>query len=295
MQVIEKVDQMRQKTNLLRNKSETIGLVPTMGYLHRGHLNLIEKSREQCTKVIISIFVNPTQFGPGEDLDKYPRDFEKDYKAALESGVDYIFKPDASEIYGEDYRTFVTVRGLNKIMCGSSRPLHFDGVCTVVLKLFNIIQPHKAYFGRKDYQQLVIIKKMIRDLNIPIDIVECPIVREADGLAMSSRNKYLNDKERKDATVLYRCLKTAAELIKNGNTDIDKIKKNINGIFNETPSVKEVDYFDFRDPEDLTEIDDIEKHLTGKPGCGILIASAIRIGSTRIIDNIIYKPDRALT
>lgn len=290
MQLIEKVTEMQEESISLRKKGEKIGLVATMGYLHDGHLSLMRKAREACTTVITSIFVNPLQFGPNEDLDRYPRDLKRDFELAKKLDIDYIFNPDSGEMYDRDFNTSVSVKSINKIMCGKYRPIHFDGVCTAVLKLLNIIQPHVSYFGEKDYQQLVIIKKMVRDLNVPVDIVGCPVVREKDGLAMSSRNKYLSPVERKDATVLYMCLKSAAESIKNGQKNLEKIKEQIKETFFRTPSIEDVDYFEFRDPQNLDEINDITKYLEEKPGGELLIAAAIWIGKTRIIDNIVFKP-----
>ena len=290
MQLIKEVEKMRKKMLYLRQRGEKIGFVPTMGYLHEGHLTLMRKARGECSTVVISIFVNPIQFGPSEDLERYPRNLKRDRLLAESQGVDYIFNPEAEEMYGEGFNTSVSVRDLNKIMCGKYRPAHFDGVCTVVLKLFNIICPHISYFGEKDFQQLVIIKKMVGDLNLPVEIVGCPVVRESDGLAMSSRNKYLSAQERVEATVLYRCLELAAEMIKNGQKDTVEIKKHVMDIFSETNLLKKVDYFDFRDPQDLKEIRDISKFLKERPDRELLIASAIWIGKTRLIDNIIVKP-----
>ncbi len=194
MEIIEDINKMHKLANVLRIKGETIGFVPTMGYLHEGHTSLLEAAKKGSKKVVMSIFVNPIQFGPKEDFEKYPRDFEHDYEIAENFGVDVIFYPKKEEMYKKNFSTFVNVENLSNIMCGIYRPGHFKGVCTVVLKLFNIVNPHKAYFGQKDYQQLVIIKKMVEDLNLNIEIVECPTIRDNDGLALSSRNKYLSKK-----------------------------------------------------------------------------------------------------
>lgn len=283
MEIIEKIEDMRNKSRALREANEKIGFVPTMGYLHEGHLSLIRMAKNECSKVVMSIFVNPIQFGPGEDFERYPRDFERDCRISEKEGVDYIFHPSSQEMYGEDYLTFVEVEKLSGIMCGAARPGHFKGVCTVVLKLFNIVNPHVAYFGEKDYQQLVIIKKMVKDLNLPLLVKSGPTVREKDGLAMSSRNKYLSREERKNATVIYTCLNLVQELIYKGERDLSKIKKEVLDRLKENESVSKIDYFDFRDPESLDEIEMIGKH--GR----ILAATAVWIGSTRLIDNKIIE------
>lgn len=286
MKVIENIDEMFETSRILKKRGKTIGFVPTMGFLHNGHMGLLEQARKECSKVIMSIFVNPIQFGQTEDYKKYPRDFERDYKIAKKAGVDYIFYPHADNMYNKDFSTFIEVKQLSNIMCGAYRPGHFSGVCTVVLKLFNIVCPNIAYFGQKDYQQFLIVKKMVENLNLGIKIIGCPIVREGDGLALSSRNKYLSEPERRNAVVLFQCLNTAAELLKEGKKDLKIIKKLIQGKFAENNFVTKVDYFDFRDPENLDDIKDLDGYLKRKPEGKILIASAIWIGSTRLIDNI---------
>jgi pantoate--beta-alanine ligase len=286
MKVIENIDEMFETSRILKKRGKTIGFVPTMGFLHNGHMGLLEQARKECSKVIMSIFVNPIQFGQTEDYKKYPRDFERDYKIAKKAGVDYIFYPHADNMYHKDFSTFIEVKQLSNIMCGAYRPGHFSGVCTVVLKLFNIVCPNIAYFGQKDYQQFLIVKKMVENLNLGIKIIGCPIVREGDGLALSSRNKYLSEPERRNAVVLFQCLNTAAELLKEGKKDLKIIKKLIQGKFAENNFVTKVDYFDFRDPENLDDIKDLDGYLKRKPEGKILIASAIWIGSTRLIDNI---------
>ncbi len=291
MRLIKEIKKMIDESGALRKKGERIGFVPTMGYLHEGHLSLIKKAREECSTVIVSVFINPLQFGPNEDLDRYPRDLRRDCRLAEKQGVDYVFNPEAGEMYGADFGTTVSVEKINKIMCGKNRPIHFDGVCTVVLKLFNIVKPHVSYFGEKDYQQLVIIKKMVRDLNVPVRIEGCPVVRERDGLAMSSRNRYMSPDERKDAAVLYGCLKTAAETIKNGNKNLKEIKDRAMEVLSKTHSIKIIDYFEFRNARNLDEIYDISKYLKEEPDGKLLISSALWIGKTRIIDNIIIGPD----
>ncbi|MGM0367721.1 MAG: pantoate--beta-alanine ligase [Actinomycetota bacterium] len=281
METIEKINQLQKKLQKLKNQGKTIGFVPTMGYLHPGHLSLMELAREENDIVVISIFVNPTQFGPSEDYKKYPRDMGRDSKLAKEAGVNYIFHPPNEEIYGKDHRTYVNVEGLDSIMCGKFRPGHFRGVCTVVLKLFNIVSPTRAYFGKKDYQQLVIIKKMAKDLNLDIDIIGGNIVREKDNLALSSRNKYLSTEERKNATVLYESLKLAENLIKEGKT-AGRVEKEAITYLNSNKYVKKVDYFDIREKDNL-------KKVRGIPSREVLAAAAIWVGNTRLIDNIIVK------
>ncbi|MBC8386983.1 MAG: pantoate--beta-alanine ligase [Actinobacteria bacterium] len=284
MKVVRKVNEMSKISSSLITKGFVLGLVPTMGYLHEGHLSLVRLAKSQCQKLIMSIFVNPTQFGPREDFKKYPRDFGGDSSKAIKEGVDYIFLPTDEEMYGTDYRTIVEVSKLSSIMCGRTRPGHFKGVCTVVLKLFNIVKPNRAYFGQKDYQQVVVIKKMAGDLNLPVDIVSCPIVREKDGLALSSRNKYLSTEERKSAAALYRQLNLASEMIDKGERDLGKIEKIITGNLKKVKHIKKVDYFNLRDPVSLKEL----KHA-GSSGQKILAATAVWIGGTRLIDNIIIE------
>lgn len=284
MKVIKKIEQMISTSEALKSEGGKIGLVPTMGYLHKGHASLIERAREDCSMVIVSIFVNPIQFGPQEDFKKYPRDFNKDCSISEKAGVDYIFYPAENEMYKRDHKTFVEVEKLQEPMCGKERPGHFKGVCTVVLKLFNIIKPDIAYFGQKDYQQLLIIKKMTEDMNIPVEIAECPIVREKDGLAISSRNKYLSSEERKNAVVLFQSLKIAKDLIINGEKDVEIIRQEAIEKLKNNPFVLKIDYFDIRDKNSLRRIKQINKKTQG-----ILIASAIRLGKTRLIDNILIN------
>ncbi|MGM0365521.1 MAG: pantoate--beta-alanine ligase [Actinomycetota bacterium] len=275
------IGETKKLINTLKEKELTIGFVPTMGYLHRGHLSLMEIAKRKADIVFISIFVNPTQFGPSEDFEKYPRDFERDWQLAEKAGVDYIFYPGAKEIYPQGYKTYVQVKELDSIMCGKNRPGHFTGVCTVVLKLFNIIKPDFAFFGQKDYQQLVIIKKMSRDLNLDVEIVLGKTVREKDGLAISSRNKYLSPRERKNAPVLYRSLKLAESALKKGKGPI-QAKEEALGMLKSNRSVKNIDYLDIRCASNLDQV------LDTKQKNDILIAGAIWMGNTRLIDNIIY-------
>ncbi len=284
MKIIKKIKECKSVVNTLRRKGYQIGFVPTMGALHLGHLSLIRMARKDCDKVFISVFINPTQFGPGEDYKKYPRNIKKDCMLAEKEGVDYVFFPTAQEMYGSGHKTFVVVKELDRIMCGKYRHGHFEGVTTVVLKLFNIVNAHRAYFGQKDYQQMVIIKKMVDDLDLDIDIVSGPIIRESDGLAMSSRNKYLSFEERENAVVLYQSLIMAKDMVECGEKDLEKTKREALKKLKGNEFVKNVDYFEFRDPITLDEIKEVKK----KHG-SLLVASAIWIGKTRLIDNMVIK------
>lgn len=269
---------MQQYTTHLRQEVETIGFIPTMGALHQGHLSLMERAREESDHVVASIFVNPAQFGPKEDYEEYPRDLKGDMEKAASAGVDTLFTPSVSAIYPEEYRTFVEVEGLSGILCGRIRPGHFRGVATVVLKLFNIVKPHKAYFGQKDYQQTVIIKKMVEDLHLDVKIVVLPTVREADGLAMSSRNQYLNQEERRSATILYHSLNEARRLFEKGESASEALNGSIARAFKSEP-MAQLEYIAIVNPETLQEEQDVKK--------GTIIALSARIGKTRLIDNII--------
>ena len=272
---------MQKLADKLRDEGKSIGFVPTMGALHEGHLSLIQRARRENDILVMSIFVNPTQFGPGEDYRRYPRPFEKDRRLAQREGVDIIFYPSVSQMYGEEYSTYVEVEGLSKLLCGMSRPGHFRGVASVVCKLFNIVKPHVAYFGQKDYQQLRIIKRMVEDLNMEVEIRECPIVREPDGLAMSSRNSYLSFQERGKALSLYRALKRGKHLIKAGNSAQDVISE-IKKLIQRGPHTK-IDYIKIVDPQNLEEVNKI------RPGRKVLVALAVWIGKTRLIDNMLVK------
>jgi len=284
MKILKKITECKSVVDNLKKKCFIIGFIPTMGFLHEGHLSLIRMAGEECDRVFISIFINPIQFGPGEDFEKYPRDMKRDISLAERGGVDYIFYPTAKEIYGPDFKTSVEVKELGSIMCGKYRPSHFAGVTTVVLKLFNIVRPDKAYFGQKDYQQLVIIKRMVDDLNLDIEIIGGPTMRENDGLALSSRNKYLSVKERENATILYECLKMAKDIIKKGEKDLEKIRKVIITDLGKNRFVKKVDYFDFRNPRTLEHLKRVDKDNKN-----ILVATAVWFGRTRLIDNMIIK------
>ncbi|KYH33929.1 pantothenate synthetase [Moorella mulderi DSM 14980] len=260
-----------------RQQGKSIGLVPTMGYLHEGHLTLARTAREQNDVVMMSIFVNPTQFGPGEDLERYPRDLERDRKLAAGAGVDAIFAPAVAEMYPPGYATYVQVEGLTEVLCGASRPGHFRGVATVVSKLFNIVQPDRAYFGLKDYQQAVVIKRLVRDLNFPVDIITVPTVREPDGLAMSSRNKYLDPDQRRSALALYRALNLGAELIRSGERRAAVVREAMAGEILARPGTR-VDYVAVNDAETLAPLEEIKGR--------VLLALAVWVGNTRLIDNL---------
>lgn len=281
MKKVETIDEIRNILAQKRMSNLSIGFVPTMGFLHEGHLSLIKEARKNNDIVVVSIFVNPTQFGPNEDLETYPRDIDRDSELCEKEGVDYIFNPSVKEMYGEDYSTYViTESDITNKLCGASRDGHFKGVMSVVTKLFNIIQPDKAYFGQKDYQQVAVIKKMVKDLNIPVQIVPCPIVREEDGLAMSSRNIYLNPKEREDALVLNRSLKEAKERINKGEKNKQVIIQEILDKINEI-QYSVIDYVEILDAETLEEIEIINRN--------VVIALAVKIGKPRLIDNIIVE------
>jgi len=253
-----------------------VGLVPTMGALHEGHVSLIRAARSECGFVVVSIFVNPTQFGPSEDFARYPRPFEKDLATCAAEGVDLVFAPDVATTYPPDFRTFVEVRELQDPLCGASRPGHFRGVATVVLKLFNIVQPDTAYFGQKDAQQTRIIQQLVRDLEVPVRVSVCPIVREPDGLALSSRNQYLNAEQRRNATVLHRTLQAALALIEQGERDPERVKRAITEPIAGTPGAV-LDYAEVVDAESLRPLDRLQGN--------VLLAVAVRFGATRLIDN----------
>jgi pantoate--beta-alanine ligase len=284
MKILKKITECKSVVNNLKKKGFIIGFVPTMGFLHEGHLSLIRMARKECDRVFISIFVNPIQFSPGEDFEKYPRDMKRDVSLAEKGGADYIFYPASKEMYGPDFKTSVEVKELGSIMCGKYRPGHFAGVTTVVLKLINIIGPDKAYFGQKDYQQLVIIKRMVIDLNLDVEIIGGPTIRENDGLTLSSRNKYLSVEERKNAAILYECLNMAKDMIKKGEKDLEKIRKVVMTDLKKNRFVKKVDYFDFRDPGTLEYLKQVDRDSKN-----ILAATAAWIGKTRLIDNMIIK------
>lgn len=278
METVKKIDVLRSLLKEASRNGKSVGLVPTMGFLHEGHLSLIKRAREENDLLVVSLFVNPTQFGPGEDLESYPRDLEKDAELCSEEGADILFAPDAGEMYFEDYGTYVEVSGdLTKGLCGRSRPTHFRGVTSVVSKLFNIVEPDRAYFGQKDAQQVAVIKRMVRDLNFDVEIVVCPIVREADGLAKSSRNIYLSEDERKAALVLNRSIKAAAERISSGDRNGDEIRAMVENMIRQEP-LSAIDYVEVVDAENMKPLEILKG--------SVLLALAVRFGKARLIDNI---------
>ena len=283
-----KIEETREQIKKWKREGFSVGLVPTMGYLHEGHQSLMKAARRENDKVAVSVFVNPIQFGPNEDFASYPRDFEKDAALCERTGVDLIFHPEAEEMYDEDFCTYVDMDGLTKELCGKSRPTHFRGVQTVVSKLFHIIPADRAYFGEKDAQQLAVVRKMARDLSMDIQIVGCPIIREADGLAKSSRNTYLNAEERQAALVLSRSLTEGKRLIEQGERDAQKVKRTIQAVITQE-SLAKVDYVEIVDFADITPLRNLEDARQGE----VLCAIAVLIGKTRLIDNFIVKVDKA--
>jgi pantoate--beta-alanine ligase len=280
MRIVRTIKEMERISSRALGEGKSIGFVPTMGALHEGHLSLIRQARRDNDLVVVSIFVNPAQFAPKEDLKIYPRTLAKDAKACKKEGVDIIFHPGAHQIYPKNYKTFVTVEGLSDCLCGESRPGHFKGVATIVAKLFNIVQPAIAYFGLKDAQQSVIIKRMVEDLNMPVEVKVMPTVREANGLALSSRNAYLSEKEKKDALILSRALSFAEYLVKNGLKDARRVIKAIEALIKKKASAR-IDYISIVDVDTLKPV----KKISGN----CLIALAVRIGRVRLIDNCIVK------
>jgi pantoate--beta-alanine ligase len=275
---VRKVEDWR---NIYReNKNKSIGLVPTMGYLHQGHISLVEKAKKEADLVVVSIFVNPLQFGENEDFSTYPRDLDRDAALAEQAGVDYLFIPDVEEMYPQPTQTNVTVKNITEVMCGRSRPGHFDGVATVVSKLFNIIQPDYAYFGQKDAQQIAVIEQMVSDLNSPVQIRPCPTLREEDGLAMSSRNVYLSSEEREQAVILYQTLQSSVQNIQQGERDAQYLRSEMASQIS-TASLAKVDYIEIRQFPSLAYQDKIE----GK----VILALAVKFGNTRLIDNMIVE------
>ena len=273
MIVIESVAQMQE---FARQRRGEIALVPTMGYLHEGHASLMMEAKKRARTVVVSIFVNPTQFGVNEDLDSYPRDFERDRKIAGEAGVDVIFAPKASDMYPAGYQSYLNVEELTTHLCGASRPGHFRGVTTVVAKLFNIVMPGIALFGKKDFQQLAVIRRMVRDFNFDVEIVGMPIVRESDGLALSSRNARLNPEQRRQALCLSRSIAAAREAFKGGERSVEVLKQKALAVI-EAESAAELDYLEFRDQDSLLPLEIADERT--------LLALAVRVGSVRLIDN----------
>lgn len=280
MKIVETIQEVREQVKEWRMQGLSVGFVPTMGYLHEGHKSLIDRAVAENDKVVVSVFVNPMQFGPKEDLASYPRDLERDAALCEGAGADLIFHPEPSEMYHDDFSSYVDMNTLTGGLCGKSRPIHFRGVCTVVAKLFNIVTPDKAYFGQKDAQQLAVIRHMVSDLNFGIEIVGCPIIREDDGLAKSSRNTYLNPEERQAALILSKSLKKGKELLDAGEKDAAKVRQIITDTLNSEPMAK-IDYVEIVDWNTLEPVDAING--------SVLVAIAVYIGNTRLIDNVIQQ------
>ena len=278
MRVVERINDVRSTVKEWKSQGLKVGFVPTMGYLHEGHESLIKKASEENDKVVVSIFVNPIQFGPKEDLASYPRDLKRDSEICERAGANLIFHPENEEMYFNDFSTFVDMNGLTNGLCGKSRPIHFRGVCTVVSKLF--VAPDRAYFGEKDAQQLAVVKRMVRDLNIDVEIVGCPIVREEDGLAKSSRNTYLSEEERAAATILNKSLMLGKEEIQNGQRNSASIIKIIEDSI-KSEKLARIDYVEIVDSSSLEKVEEINK--------SVLVAIAVFIGKTRLIDNFTYE------
>ena len=277
MRIITTIAEMHAQIETWKNADQTIGLCPTMGYLHEGHASLMDYSNEDNDYTVASVFVNPIQFGPNEDLSKYPRDFERDCQILEAHGVDVVFHPEPEEMYFPDFCTYADVDVVSDTLCGASRENHFRGVCTVIAKFLNIVQPDKIYFGKKDAQQLAVVRRMVRDLNFDVDVVGCPTVREPDGLAMSSRNVYLNPEERKAAQILSRTLRLGQDMIRDGCSDAKKLLAAMNVNLATEPMAK-VEYVEVVDGLSMQPIETFGK--------GDVVAMAVRIGSTRLIDNI---------
>jgi pantoate--beta-alanine ligase len=280
--VVNAVAPLREAVAAARRRGLSIGLVPTMGALHAGHLSLIEAARAQTGFVVVSIFVNPIQFGPQEDLQRYPRPLERDLELCGQAGVDLVFHPEPAVMYPPGHRTYVEVTGLQDVLCGASRPGHFRGVATVVLKLFNLVQPDRAFFGQKDAQQVCIIQQMVRDLNVAVEIGVCPILRESDGLALSSRNEYLDAQERRGATILHRALEEARQRIEAGETDAALLRRFLAERIASTPGAV-LDYAAIVDADSLEPLDRLD---AGRP---VLLALAVKFGGTRLIDNLLLS------
>lgn len=280
MKIVNTINEVREAVKAWHKQGLTVGLVPTMGYLHEGHASLIARASKENDRVVVSDFVNPIQFAPNEDLASYPRDIDRDANVCEENGADIIFHPTPEEMYHKDFSTFVDITGPSEELCGKSRPIHFRGVCTVVSKLFLIASPDRAYFGQKDAQQLAVIKRMVRDLNFDIEIVGCPIIREADGLAKSSRNTYLSPDERKAAVILHKALEKGKELVLNGEKSAKAVIDTVTQIINSEPLAK-IDYVQVVDFPNIKVVEDINGD--------ILTAVAVYIGKTRLIDNFIIE------
>ena len=280
MRVVNTVKEVRQTVKDGRKQGLTVGLVPTMGYLHEGHASLIQKASEQCDKVVVSDFVNPTQFAPNEDLESYPRDIDRDAQVCEQAGADLIFHPSVAEMYAPDFSTYVNMTGPSDELCGKSRPIHFRGVCTVVSKLFHIVAPDRAYIGQKDAQQIAVIMRMVRDLDFDVEIVGCPIIREADGLAKSSRNTYLSAGERRAALILHKALTEGEALVRSGEKDAQAVIGAISDIIRTEPLAR-IDYVNVVSFPQVEPVAVIEGD--------ILAAVAVYFGKTRLIDNFIVR------
>lgn len=281
MEIIKKIYEMKAISSKARENGKIIAFVPTMGYFHEGHLSLMREGRRLGDLLVVSLFVNPTQFGPSEDYQRYPRDLQRDQRMAQDVGVDFLFVPEVEDMYPPDHQTIVRVERVTRGLCGKSRPNHFQGVATVVNMLFNIVMPHIAIFGEKDFQQLVTIRQMVKDLFMDVKIIGMPTVRESDGLAMSSRNTYLSPDERKAAGFLYQSLKMAEGLIRGGEKRAQKIIEQMMNFLLSNPLIR-IDYIQICNPQTLEDVDEI--------GGEVVIALAAFIGQTRLIDNIVYKP-----
>ena len=280
MKVVHTISEVREEVKKWRSEGLTIGLVPTMGFLHEGHQSLIAASVKDNDRTVVSVFVNPTQFGPNEDFDAYPRDLAKDTELCESTGADLIFNPEPEEMYPEGFCSYANITGLSDALCGKSRPIHFKGVCTVCSKLFNIATPDRAYFGEKDAQQLAIIRRMVLDMNFPLEIIGCPIVREADGLAKSSRNTYLNEKERQAALILSKAIFAGKKLVEEGEKDAKKVTDMMKEMISSEP-LAVIDYVDMVNFSTMKDVDRVEGT--------VLCAIAVKIGKTRLIDNFIYQ------
>ena len=280
MKVITTIKEMKEFSSRARGTGKTIAFVPTMGFFHDGHLSLMREGRKRGDLLVVSLFVNPTQFAPHEDFKNYPRDFEKDRRMTEEAGTDILFAPEVDEMYPSDHQTLVQVEKVTRNLCGRSRPTHFRGVTTVVMMLFEIVMPHVAVFGEKDYQQLVTIRQMVRDLHMSVEVVGMPTVRETDGLAMSSRNTYLLPEERRAALSLYRSLQRAKDLLQKGEQRASRIVGEMNGILQSEPLVR-MDYVQICDADTLQDVDRIDGD--------VVIALAAYVGKTRLIDNLVYR------
>jgi pantoate--beta-alanine ligase len=272
---------MKETSKRHLHNGKTIGFVPTMGALHEGHLSLVKRAKSENDIVVVSIFVNPAQFGPKEDFDRYPRDMEGDMEKLKREGADILFMPDARAVYPDGFSSYITVKDLSDKLCGVFRPGHFTGVATVVCKLFNIVKPVAAYFGQKDFQQAAIIKRMVEDLNMDVDLIICPTFREPDGLAMSSRNAYLSNEERRAAAVIYKTLLSASQMIKSGESNPVDVRKQMHDTLEAEPLISEIQYAGVYDTNTLDELNEFKKQN--------LLAVAVKIGSTRLIDNMIVE------